>query len=137
AVGAELAFRRGREVDAPRELALEALRMDGEVRAEVEVDVEMHRQRGFRACGLARLADYHHVLAELGNPVALDLEVAALGVQRAGEEETLAVEPGLAVPASDKAHVRPLEHREVLRLPDHIRGFSRQAQRQGAARGEA
>src|SRR5207249_10938513 len=62
----------------------------------------------------------HDILAELRDALALELEVAALGAQLAREREALAVEARFALAGSDQAHVGPLEHAEVLRLPGEL-----------------
>src|SRR5207244_12184761 len=125
------------EIDAAAKLALQAFRMHRKVRAEVEIDVEVDRQRRFLLRPGARLPGDHHVVAQLRNAVALDLEMAAVGAQLARERKPLAVEARFALAGSHEAQVRALQQPEVARLPGELGIALGEAQRQRAGGGEA
>jgi len=88
-----------------------------QVVAEVELEIERHRNRG----GLARrgrlVADDHHVLAERRHAAPVELEVAAVGAQRSAEREALLDDLGLAAPGRHQAHVGALQQRELFSAP--------------------
>src|SRR5260370_4703605 len=111
--------------------------MHRQVRAEIEVDVEVDRQRRLLLRDGARLPRDDDVVAELRNAVALDLEVAAVGAQLAREREALAVEAGFAFAGGHQAQVRPLEQPEVACLPGELGVALGEAQGQRSGGGEA
>src|SRR5207248_7536812 len=103
APGAQLAVVGGGEVDVAGELAFQALRADLQVVAEVEMHVERDRYWPALARRGPLAADDAHVVAELRQALARQLDPPAVGSQIAAERELLAIEMRLAAAGSDQA----------------------------------
>src|SRR5262249_48024156 len=135
-IRAQLAVLRRLDLKLALDLALEPEAAPLQVVAEVELQVERHRdlRRLARAGGL--LADDHDVLAELRHASLVELEVAAVRAQRSAERQAFLDNLRLAAAGRHQPHIGPLQQREFFGAPGQARAALGEAQRQGAARGE-